>query len=135
MVRILKNTNNILPDRYPTRIEQLEGKYGNRWEQIDLQFPLQPHIDDIKYFIDAYQEITGKLFLKEEAKQFLNDLVIYSEDEIKRRLEAEKIFGENLTRLMEIIHNYIQITGAQHDLEFDSDKIVDDFNLEFGDDK
>jgi polyhydroxyalkanoate synthesis regulator phasin len=133
--KILKNTNNVLPERYPTRIEQLEEKYGNRWAQIDLQFPLQPHIDDIKNFINAYQDITGKLFLKEEAKQFLDDLVIYSEDEIKRRLEGDRIFGENLSKLMEIILNYMKVTSTQHDLEFDPDKVKDDFDLEFGADK
>ena len=133
--KILKNTNNVLPERYPTRIEQLEGKYGKRWEELDLKFPLQPHIDDIKNFINTYQEITGKLFLKEEAKHFLDDLVIYSEEEIKRRLEGERIFGENLSKLMEIILNYSKITNAQHDLEFDSKLVKDDFDLEFGDDK
>ncbi|MHA1560558.1 MAG: hypothetical protein ACTSPA_00400 [Promethearchaeota archaeon] len=133
--KILKNTNNILPDRYPTRIEQLKEKYENRWKQIDLQFPLQPQIDEIKNFINAYQEMTGKLFLKEEAKQFLDDLIIYSEDEIKRRLEAERIFGENLSKLMEIILNYIKVTNNQHDKDIDTAKVVDDFDLEFGDDK
>ncbi|QEE17064.2 carboxypeptidase-like regulatory domain-containing protein [Promethearchaeum syntrophicum] len=133
--KILKNTNNVLPERYPTRIEQLEEKYGNRWVQIDFKFPLQPHIDDIKIFINTYQAITGKLFLKEEAKQFLDDLVIYSEEEIKRRLEGERIFGENLSKLMEIILNYIQITNTQHDLKTDSSIVKDDFDLEFGDEK
>ena len=133
--KILKNTNNVLPERYPTRIEQLEGRYSSRWEQLDLKFPLQPHIDDIKNFINAYQDITGKLFLKEEAKQFLDDLIIYSEDEIKKRLEAKRIFGENLSKLMEIILNYIKVTSAQHDLEFNPENIKDDFDLEFGDDK
>ena len=100
-----------------------------------MKFPLQPHIDDIKNFINAYQDITGKLFLKEEAKQFLDDLVIYSEEEIKKRLEAERIFGENLSKLMEIILNYIKVTSAQHDLEFNPENVKDDFDLEFGEDK
>ncbi|MHA1745263.1 MAG: hypothetical protein ACTSWW_04650 [Promethearchaeota archaeon] len=111
--KILKKPKNILPDRYLSRIEQLKERYGNRWEQVDANFPLKQQDDEILPFIKAYQNATGRMLLTGEAKRFLDDLAIYSEDEIRVRLQKEHISGEHLSMLMEIILNYGRNVNSQ----------------------
>jgi hypothetical protein len=126
--KILKNPKNILPDRYLSRIEQLKEKYGNRWEQVDVVFPLKQQDDEIVPFIKAYQNATGRMLLTGEAKRYLDDLAIYSEDEIRVRLQREHISGEYLSMLMEIILNYGRTVNSQ-DIIITEDS-NDDFDLD-----
>jgi hypothetical protein len=126
--KYLTKSDSVLPEKYLSRSPQLKNLYGRRWEEFDLEFSIRDQIDEISLFVMAYQEATGKLLLNKDAKQFLDDLVIYSKPEIRKRLQSENIGGENLSNLMDIILNYIQQTSNVSD---DTIEIVDDFDIDF----
>ncbi len=104
--KILSNPSKVLPERFESREQQLKGIYSNRWIDFDLEFPIKPLQDELDAFLSLYNEATNKLLLVDDAKKFLDDLTIYSSEEIVTRLQTNNIPEENLPQLLEIIENY-----------------------------
>ena len=123
----LSKSTAILPDKYITRGDQLKKLFNQRWQDLDLEYSIREQIDEISLFISLYHEATGKTLISTDAKQFLDDLIIYSESEIKSRLKSENINQEYIEHLMEIIKKYI------HKVNISNSKveILDEFDIDF----
>jgi len=90
------------------RIDEIISKeYGSRWISIDLESPFKPVREDIKQFIDLYQQATNKLLLVDEAKLMFEDLSIYSRDEINFKLKNMGISEQYLPRILDLVLEYI----------------------------
>lgn len=87
--------------------EIISQEYGSRWISIDLESPFKPVREDIKQFIDLYQQATNKALLVEEAKLMFEDLSIYSRDEINIKLKNMGISEQYLPRIVDLVLEYI----------------------------
>jgi len=140
--KILSDPSKILPERYLSREQQLKGIYNNRWIDFDLEFPIKPLQDEFDAFISLYNESTNKLLLVDDAKKFLDDLTIYSSEEIVARLQADNVPEQNLPQLLEIIENYrksmisedfeTRIISKVEEDEFDLDSLEPSSNENLG---
>lgn len=107
--KLMKNPKAELPDRYLTRGDQLYSKFALRWEVLDLDTPFKTTGDIIENFGKKYQEATGKLIIAEDARQYLNDVSIYSKTDIKARLLKEGVTSpEMISDLLELISLYLK---------------------------
>ena len=131
--RILNSPTKELPDRYISREQQLKSKFSSRWTDFDLDFPTSQMDDELTQFIRTYNDATGKLLIKEDAKLILDDLAIYSLEEITARLQSDNISEKNLTPILDLIENYrksiisdkfvTQKVKSLEDDEFDLDSL------------
>ncbi len=130
--KLMKNPKGELHDRFLTRTDQMQAKYGNRWMMLDLDAPFKSSGDAVSAFIQKYHEATGKMLITEDAIQYLNDVSIYSQGDIKTRLSKEGVSSDNLMiDIVELISNYMQnLSQTTTDLD-DSAELIDDMGIDW----
>ncbi|MHA1611503.1 MAG: hypothetical protein ACTSYU_05560 [Promethearchaeota archaeon] len=130
--KLMRKPKSEIPDRFLTRADQIQAKYGSRWTTLDLDPPFKSTGDSVGAFIQKYNEATGKMLITEDAIQYLNNASIYSQSDIKTRLNKEGVHSEELMiDILELISNYIQDLSQTGNKLEDSSELSDDIGFDW----
>lgn len=88
--------------------EQLAKKFGKPWASLGLQPPFQKSSPLVRRFTSIFNEETNKSLLVSEAEDYLNDITIFSEGQVKAELVNDGVGRERLAEVMEIVGHYVE---------------------------
>lgn len=86
--------------------QQLAKEYGGPWRALDLDPPFEAPSSDLKAFTRTYNQVTHKNMLVSEMEGFVNNLSIFSRDQVGKILQRAGVPSEQVSDLIEQIENY-----------------------------
>jgi hypothetical protein len=88
--------------------EQLKRIHGRSWDAAGVPAPFAEYSSTVIYFTRVYNSATRGQLLVGEASDYLTNIAIFSEDQMKEQLKQEGAMNEYVPDLIQTIRHYIR---------------------------
>lgn len=97
----------------PDFMEQATKVFGKKWQQLGLKTPFVPVNPLIERFTREFNNSTQKSLLPSEGQSYINDISIFSEQQMREQLRDDGVPGDKIPALLQIIKKFMGTLGGR----------------------